>query len=285
MSLRVAAEATTALRAKGLFGSWGLRRSARIARCYVCNNFVDAERRKQVTFPASAAATACRAAASVAASPVKAHEVVVGAGPLGSVASEPLRCTTTCNVGKFAGAVAKRIKSDSHCDIHAVGPLPSHNAIKAIVLANSYLKDFLKDEQLAVRFSKASVRRTAPSGRPTETLFMHLQVWPVPMLPTAAPEFFVRGDSNPGELAGLVKREIQDNGTITLAAMGERALDKVSKSLVISETYLAQTLEGRVLVAAPRMERFTDSSEEKHRLVLCCILTSAPAANLVASPL
>jgi len=197
----------------------------------------------------------------------------------------PLFCKKNANTGVLAGAVAKRIRAEEGCEIYAVGAVPCQNAIKAITLATKYLEAeaWLQGRELALTVEKKVLPHSIAPGstRREETAVMCLHVRPLPAPLKEDPEVFVSAKSNPGNVAGLLRTLLQDRGSGSMSVMGPHALSQGLKTLLITEIYLKDMLDGRTVAATPRLEQFDDGKDEKRRIVLSCTL--APALAPVAS--
>lgn len=214
----------------------------------------------------SAGAEGSRASASEAAQPSKA--------PRQRPKTGPLFCKKNANTGVFAGAVAKRVRDAGDCEIYAVGALPCQNAIKSIELATKYLQQEEGYDGMELAFTvekRILPQSVAPqTKRVEETAVMCLHVRPLPAAVVEEPEVMVAADSNPGVAAGLLRSLVQERGMGSMTAMGERALNQALKTLLITEVYLKEHLEGRLVAATPRLERFDDGANTRHRIVLSC---------------
>eukprot|EP00928_Gymnodinium_smaydae_P092136 TRINITY_DN75941_c0_g1_i1.p1 TRINITY_DN75941_c0_g1~~TRINITY_DN75941_c0_g1_i1.p1 ORF type:complete len:286 (+),score=64.21 TRINITY_DN75941_c0_g1_i1:80-859(+) len=208
----------------------------------------------------------------------------------------PLLSSAKVNVGKLAGAVSERVRTEGQCYIQAVGPDPCHNALKAVIIAGTYLESAAAgaDVELAVTPEKSFLEgRVAPSGRTTDTAFLNLLVRQLPAAPAAsaagdaasaagaseAPKDVVVGsDTNVGKAAGLVATRMQENGAVTIGCMGAASSAKALKAVIVAQKYLADYLgEDNVLAASVRTEKFrTQGGEDMKRLVLSCRRAPAP---------
>merc|ERR1712194_786211 len=163
-----------------------------------------------------------------------------------SSSSTEARSKKGSNTGVFAGAVAKRIRSEGTCEILSVGAGPAYNAVKSVVLANTYLT---KEDQLgemhalAMSVSKDVLPQSlAPSGQTRETAVMRFLVRKLDAPASEDPAVFVSATTNPGKAAGLLRSEIQGRGVVSMAAMGDQAVSQALKTIMIAEVYLAETL-------------------------------------------
>lgn len=171
------------------------------------------------------------------------------------------------------------------CEIYAVGALPCQNAIKSIELATKYLQqeEGYDGRQLNFTVEKRVLPQSvAPQNRKVEeTAVMCLHVRPLPAAAVEEPEVMIAAETNPGIAAGLLRSLVHERGQGSMAAMGERALNQALKTLLIAEVYLKDHLEGRHLGVTPRLERFDDGTNSRHRIVLSC--SPVPPREVAAS--
>mmetsp|Transcript_69557 Transcript_69557/g.192408 ORF Transcript_69557/g.192408 Transcript_69557/m.192408 type:complete len:225 (-) Transcript_69557:7-681(-) len=203
-----------------------------------------------------------------------ATRVFAGVPQLVTPTLEELVSTRSVNVGRLAAAVAARIRTRGRCAVKAVGPLPCHNALKSVVIASSFLHDEHAGKGLAVTPEQDfERRRTAPSGRITDTSLMRLQVRLLPRPPVGEgkmPEVFIASGTNVGQAAGMIARITESRGLVTVGGMGPAATSNALKALIIAQSYMAELSNGKALVAFVSSEKFKEKSEERTRLVMSC---------------
>eukprot|EP00930_Biecheleria_cincta_P090566 TRINITY_DN79970_c0_g1_i1.p1 TRINITY_DN79970_c0_g1~~TRINITY_DN79970_c0_g1_i1.p1 ORF type:complete len:283 (+),score=31.07 TRINITY_DN79970_c0_g1_i1:36-851(+) len=196
--------------------------------------------------------------------------------------TERLMSAKNVNVGKLAGAIAKRISEHGVCSIDCVGAMPIYSAMKAVSIASGYLGDSHPGQKLCVHHEwVTNPAREAPSGRQTETKLLRVHVRPVaPPSTHDEPELILIGaDTNTGLAAGLISRVIEEKGVAAVAGMGSFAISNAVKAMAIAQTYLEKqdALGERVIGAVVRTETFKeDSGAERKRMVLSCIRITDP---------
>eukprot|EP00931_Biecheleriopsis_adriatica_P051259 TRINITY_DN29709_c0_g1_i1.p1 TRINITY_DN29709_c0_g1~~TRINITY_DN29709_c0_g1_i1.p1 ORF type:complete len:262 (+),score=47.66 TRINITY_DN29709_c0_g1_i1:56-841(+) len=184
--------------------------------------------------------------------------------------SEYLVCAKDTNVGKFAGAIAARIREKESCAIDCVGPMPVYKALKAMTLASGYLTEERKDGKiLCVYAEQAKMSNAAPpeSGRNPATIVTRLHVSPVVPPPKEdEPELILIGaDTNAGLAAGLIAKVFDNKGVAAVAGMGAASMSKAVKAVAVTQSYLRKNdrlPDKKVLAAAVRTEFFKEGEED-----------------------
>lgn len=227
---------------------------------------------------ASTGTAVARAAAPSAATAVPATSAGAASGATAAAASpadaglpsNPLVAKKDVNVGKLAGAIAARVRTEGVAPICAVGPEASYAAVKAIVLADKYLQETLQGKVLGIVLERVEVRDE-------ETKVLDKVVVVLNVLPMAAitlkdePEVYSSGNTNVGLMAGLMKGIIDKSGVVTVGGMGPKAVSSFLKAAVICQGYMADNdASNKQLALVPKMQEFQDGSEKKVRMLLGC---------------
>merc|ERR1711976_591422 len=92
------------------------------------------------------------------------------------------------------------------------------------------------------------------------------------------PELFCAQNTNVGLLAGLIAGRLNREGveTVTVGSMGDKAASNVLKAVMITKTYMAESLaKDQQLAIVPRFNKFMENDEERMRLLLSCLKTPA----------
>mmetsp|Transcript_78029 Transcript_78029/g.241908 ORF Transcript_78029/g.241908 Transcript_78029/m.241908 type:complete len:144 (-) Transcript_78029:56-487(-) len=82
--------------------------------------------------------------------------------------SGPLMASKSINVGRLAGAIARRVGRSDPCAVDAVGPEAHHKAVKAIIMAGRYLQEESDGKRVAFVAQKVQIEARGPqdlSGR------------------------------------------------------------------------------------------------------------------------
>eukprot|EP00929_Paragymnodinium_shiwhaense_P021505 TRINITY_DN1400_c3_g1_i1.p1 TRINITY_DN1400_c3_g1~~TRINITY_DN1400_c3_g1_i1.p1 ORF type:complete len:262 (-),score=51.41 TRINITY_DN1400_c3_g1_i1:230-1015(-) len=193
--------------------------------------------------------------------------------------AKPLVATRTSNVGKLAGAVAQRIRNGGQpLQISAVGPDANYMALKAMIIANTYIQENRPGKNFAVvpiKQDPGAVKVPGDFATPTVGILLDLCEVPEVEVPNN-PQLNSAHNSNTGLLAGLMAGILNKEDTVTVAAMGAQACSNVLKATMICQGYLAESLgsNGR-LALVPRINKFEEHGEERSRVFLTCLRTTS----------
>mmetsp|Transcript_82263 Transcript_82263/g.129523 ORF Transcript_82263/g.129523 Transcript_82263/m.129523 type:complete len:251 (+) Transcript_82263:64-816(+) len=189
--------------------------------------------------------------------------------------ANPLVSTTTSNVGRFAGAIAGRIRERSSCHVDAIGPAALYNAVKSIVIAGTYLNESHAGQCLAAFPEKINVADNhTEDNRVSKAWRVKVALIKSTVEELSDPALYVARDTNTGLLAGLVAKGLKERGQTDLGAMGAPAISNAFKALLITRTYMKEDLDlqKETIVATARSNAFKISSgEERSRIILSCI--------------
>eukprot|EP00747_Dinoflagellata_sp_TGD_P181187 gnl/TRDRNA2_/TRDRNA2_34822_c0_seq1.p1 gnl/TRDRNA2_/TRDRNA2_34822_c0~~gnl/TRDRNA2_/TRDRNA2_34822_c0_seq1.p1 ORF type:complete len:275 (-),score=39.45 gnl/TRDRNA2_/TRDRNA2_34822_c0_seq1:46-783(-) len=179
-----------------------------------------------------------------------------------------LVATQKSNVGKLAGAIASQIRSENLTAISAMGPEASYAALKAVVIAASYIEDTHAGKTLAVVPVKETV---VQADVESVALKLHLRPWPDIPVPEA-PEILVSVDTNPGLMAGLMVKILEATEVATIGGMGAISMSKSLKATLLAQKYMQSSLgKDQVLAVVPRLQKFEQHGEDRVRMLLSCI--------------
>lgn len=191
----------------------------------------------------------------------------------------PLSSAKDINIGRLAGAIANRLRRDEACEIRAVGPSAQHSAVKAIIMVHEWFK---KDGEFTGISFALDVRQVdLPSdGHLPPSKMCHIELLPIRReLGSEKPHEFVRGDDNPGLVAGKLKNRLQHFPSIELSSMGPMATSRALKALIIAKTYIQKSTYFRAdqnIVAIVRAEEIVERLQgARQRLRWTCVLDPA----------
>lgn len=182
----------------------------------------------------------------------------------------PLVASRASNVGKLAGAIVHRVRTDSMPSISVIGPDAAYMALKSVIIASSYIKDTHAGKAFAVVTERREVMD--PNALDLKHgLLLHVRLVP-DRVPTLPPNLLVAGDANPGLVAGLMANILRESASVTLACMGASATSKALKATMIAQRYVAEMLsEGTgALALLPTYDSIVEKGEERHRILLRC---------------
>eukprot|EP00415_Alexandrium_ostenfeldii_P001120 UN1120 len=155
--------------------------------------------------------------------------------------------------------------------ISAIGPSASYMALKAVVIANGYVREHNPGKSLAVVPEKQQIEG-GPEGR-QETFGWALEVCSVEDPgPVDKPEIFAAGKTNVGHMAGLMANILNRESVVTVGGMGAEAMSSVLKSTIIAQKYVEKAGIEDTLALVPRLDQFEEHNEERTRMLLTCTL-------------
>jgi len=195
----------------------------------------------------------------------------------GSQEKRELVAARGSNVGKLAGAIAAQVRGHGVAVLSAVGPEACYNALKATIIAGSYLEDTHGGKLLAaepsVRLMTGAFTDAHGVKQDVWATILHVQPVVAPLLPEA-PEIFVATDTNVGLMAGLLTQILENAPTATVAGMGAQAISKALKAGLICQKYMAEKLEPKreAVACVPRLDTFREHNDEERVRMLLSII-------------
>jgi len=191
--------------------------------------------------------------------------------------SQPLVVSRTSNVGKLAGAIIGRIRSNDTKTMSVIGPTAAHMALKAVVIAAGYLNA----DGGAKRRSLAIVpeRQELPGRDGREATFgmlIKIHIVSEPKLEDM-PEVYVSQNTNVGQMAGVMMSKLRTGDMVTLAGMGAPAMGNALKATMIAQSYLDNDspndseVRPGTLALVPRSDTFKEDDQERVRMLLSCM--------------
>eukprot|EP00413_Alexandrium_margalefii_P003230 CAMPEP_0204521082 /NCGR_PEP_ID=MMETSP0661-20131031/5598_1 /ASSEMBLY_ACC=CAM_ASM_000606 /TAXON_ID=109239 /ORGANISM="Alexandrium margalefi, Strain AMGDE01CS-322" /LENGTH=192 /DNA_ID=CAMNT_0051526663 /DNA_START=138 /DNA_END=716 /DNA_ORIENTATION=+ len=187
--------------------------------------------------------------------------------------SGPLMASKSINVGRLAGAIARRVGRSDPCAVDAVGPEAHHKAVKAIIMAGRYLQEESDGKRVAFVAQKVQIEARGPQEPPTSILRLQAHLPAELAAPSPeTPDIFVSRETNPGIAArDLADALLRQGGTASLGGMGPVAMSRALKTLIIAEVFRRKSLSAKqAILAMPQLLHVRVKDEHRVRFMLTC---------------
>mmetsp|Transcript_96028 Transcript_96028/g.268227 ORF Transcript_96028/g.268227 Transcript_96028/m.268227 type:complete len:186 (+) Transcript_96028:3-560(+) len=176
------------------------------------------------------------------------------------------------NVGMLAGAMAGQLRSGDAAAVSAIGPAACYATVKAAMIAERYLAEHLEGRSLGILPSRREFAGR-DGGRDTNGMELLVRTLELPAELPAEPQVLAAANTNVGLMAGLMANILKGGDMVTVGAMGPDAVSKALKATILTQKYMADSLDsgGLALALVPRLNSFEQSGEERTRVLLGCV--------------
>lgn len=153
---------------------------------------------------------------------------------------ETLRVGKDSNIHKVAGAVTARMKGSDNATLIAIGPRAVNQAVKSFTIARQYLAadpDTAFDVVAKVGFGE----RGEEDQLESDPLCLLLSTAPRDQsFSVTTRPLRVSGASVPDRVAGAISSRVEENGSVSITAMGARSVFVAVEALALAQAALEQ---------------------------------------------